>query len=143
MNLHGYIRTTKDIDIVPEPGEGNLSRLWAATRSIDARPAQFGDFEPNEMPAPFTREGLVEGGGNWVLYTTLGRLDLMPDVEDAAGELTYDELRKSAERVDLEEIGHPIWVASIDHLMAMKEHAGRDIDRIDLTAMRMAQGLEE
>jgi len=67
----------------------------------------------------------------------------MSHVEDAYGEIAYDELRESAERVDLEQVGYPIWIASIDRLTAMKEHAGRDIDRIDLTAMRMAPGLEE
>ncbi|HET7044664.1 MAG TPA: hypothetical protein VFI37_07430, partial [Gaiellaceae bacterium] len=91
---------------------------------------------------PFTREGLIEGGGNWVVYTTLGRIDLMPYVEDADGELTYEELRESAERVDLEEVGHPLYVASVEHLIAMKQHANRDLDRIDITALRMAHGLE-
>lgn len=143
VTLHGYQRATKEIDIVPAPGAENVSRLWDALRAIDARPAEFGDFRPEELPAPFSLQGLIEGGGNWVLYTSLGRLDLMRYVEDAYGEIVYDDLRKSAERVDLEEIGHPIWIASTDHLIAMKEHAGRDIDRIDITAMRMAQGLEE
>lgn len=139
--LHGYVRATKDVDIVPDPAEENMSRLWDALCAIDARPAEFRDFRPEEMPVPFTREGLL-GGGNWVLYTTLGRVDLMPNVTDAEGEITYDELRESAVRVDLEEIGHPVWVASTDQLIAMKEHAGRDIDRIDVTAIRMAQGRE-
>jgi hypothetical protein len=66
----------------------------------------------------------------------------MSYVETADGELLYAELRENAERVDLEEIGRPIWVASVDDLIAMKEHANRDIDRIDLTAMRMARGEE-
>lgn len=143
VTLHGYVRTTKGIDIVPDPADENMSHLWDALCAINARPAEVGDFKPEEMPVAFTREGLIEGGGNWVLYTTLGRLDLMPYIEDAYGEITYDELRESAERVDLEEVGYPVWIASTDHLIAMKEHAGRDIDRIDLTAMRMAQGLEE
>ena len=142
VTLHGYVRTTKAIDIVPNPAEEHLSRLWDALCAMNARPAAVGDFRAEEMPVALTREGPIESGGNWVLYTTLGRLDLMPYVEDAYGEITYDELREDAERVDLEEIGFPIWIASTDHLIAMKEHAGRDIDRIDLTAMRMAQGLE-
>lgn len=142
VTLHGYTRTTKDIDIVPDPAEDSMARLWEALCAIEARPAEIADFEPKEMPVPFSLQGLIEGGGNWVLYTTMGRLDLMPYVEDADGELTYDELREGAEEVLLDEVGYPIWVASREHLIAMKEHANRDIDRIDLTAMRMAQGLE-
>ena len=143
VSLQGFVRTTKDIDIVPEPTRENVSRLWDALTSVAARPAEIGDFRPSELPMPFTLEGLAEGGGNWLLYTTLGRLDLMPYVEDTEGELTYEELRESAERVDLAEVGHPIWVASVEHLIGMKEHANRDQDRIDITGLRMAHGLEE
>jgi len=143
VSLQGYVRTTKDIDIVPESTHENVSRLWDALTSVAARPAEIGDFKPSELPVAFTREGLIEGGGNWLLYTTLGRIDLMPYVEDTEGELTYEELRESAERVDLPQVGHPIWVASVEHLIGMKEHANRDQDRIDITALRMAHGLEE
>ena len=143
VSLQGFIRTTNDIDIVPEPTRENVSQLWDALTSVVARPAELADLEPSELPMAFTREGLIEGGGNWLLYTTLGRIDLMPYVEDTEGELTYEELRESAERVDLPQVGHPIWVASVEHLIGMKEHANRDQDRIDITALRMAHGLEE
>jgi hypothetical protein len=78
-----------------------------------------------------------------VLYTSLGRLDLMPYVEDTEGELTYAELRDAADRVDLPEVGSPVWVASVEHLIGMKQRANRDQDRIDITALRMARGLED
>jgi hypothetical protein len=143
VSLQGYTRTTKDIDIVPDPAPENVSRLWDALATVAARPAEVSDFRPEEMPMLFTRERLIAGGGNWTLYTTYGRLDLMPYVEDADGELTFAELRESAERVDLEEVGHPLWVASVEHLIGMKEHANRDQDRIDITALRMAHGLED
>ncbi|HUZ81980.1 MAG TPA: hypothetical protein VMU73_07015, partial [Gaiellaceae bacterium] len=140
--LQGFTRNTKDIDIVPRSGRENYTRLWNALSSLGARPAQAGDFNPNEMPVSFTLEGLIEGGGNWVLYTTLGRIDLMPYVEDTEGELPYEELRESAEEVTIAEVGSPIWVASVEHLIGMKEHAGRDQDQIDVTALRRAHGLE-
>ena len=142
VTLHGYIRATKDVDIVPDPDPANMSRLWDALSTLNARPAEFGDLERQEPPVPFTREGFSSGGGNWVIYTTLGRVDVMPYVESADGEMLYDDLRKNAVRVDMDEVGFPIWVASTADLIAMKEHANRDIDRIDLTALRMAQGEE-
>jgi hypothetical protein len=142
VTLHGYIRATKDVDIVPDSEPANMSRLWDALKTLNARPAEFGEFKPEELPVPFAREGFVSGGGNWVIYTTLGRVDVMPYVESADGEMTYDDLRESAVRVDLDEVGFPIWVASTADLIAMKEHANRDIDRIDITALRMAQGEE-
>jgi hypothetical protein len=138
--LHGYVRATKDIDIVPDPSRENLTRLWHLLAEIEARPAELLEFRPREMPVSFSLDGLVEGGGNWALYTSLGRLDVMQSVEGIDG---YHELRANAERVDEPSIGHPIWVASVDDLISMKEAAGRDIDRIDITALRMAHGLEE
>ena len=95
----------------------------------------------NHQPK-LTREGFITGGANWVVYTALGRVDVMPYAESADGEMSYGDLRENAVRVDLDEVGAPIWVASTAGLIAMKEHANRDIDRIDLTALRMAQGEE-
>lgn len=143
VGLQGFVRATKDVDAVPESTSDNLSLLWEALVALDARPAEIGDFKPDEMPVPFSRDGLIEGGGNWVLNTAFGRLDLMPYVEDTEGELPYEELRDDAVRVDLDEIGHPIWVASVEHLIGMKQRAGRDQDRVDITALRMAHGLED
>lgn len=142
VSLQGYVRTTKDIDVVPDPTLENLSRLWDALASIDARLAEVADCRAEELPLSFSREALIEGSGNWALYTSLGRIDLMTYVEDPDGELSYEELRASAERVDLDQAGHPIWVASVEHLIGMKQHADRDQDRIDITALRMAHGLE-
>jgi hypothetical protein len=142
VTLHGYIRATKDVDIVPDPEPANMAKLWDALSTLNARPAEFGEFKPQELPVPFTRDGFVSGGGNWSIYTTFGRVDVMPYVESADGEMSYDDLRANAVRVDLDEVGFPIWVASAADLIAMKEHADRDIDRIDLTALRMAQGEE-
>jgi hypothetical protein len=30
------------------------------------------------MPVEFSLEGLIEGGGNWVVHTRLGRIDWSP-----------------------------------------------------------------
>jgi hypothetical protein len=115
---------------VPAPDDANVSRLHAAARAIDATPTEFGAFA-------------AEGGGDRVLYTRLGRLDLMTYVEDEDGELTYDELVAAAEEVAPAEVGHVVRFASRDHLISMKEHAGRDEDLRDVSALRAAQGLED
>jgi len=126
VTLHGYVRATKDIDLVPEPSRENMARLWDA---LD--------------PLKLERGCVPASGGNSALDTKFGRIGIVRYVETADGEIPFGELRERAERVELEEIGTPIFVASGVDLIAMKEHANRDIDRIDLTALRMAQGLEE
>jgi hypothetical protein len=138
--FHGYQRATKDIDIVPEQSRANLVRLWETLTKLEARPGGFDEFRPEELPVPFSLEGLIEGGGNWVLYTRLGRLDVMQWV---TGVDSYEDLRAHAETITEPTIGYPILVAGLDDLIRMKEAAGRDQDRIDITALRMAHGLEE
>jgi hypothetical protein len=138
--FHGYERATKDVDIVPEPSPANLRRLWTALVDLEASMVEIGDFRPEEMPVTLSPEALVEGEGNWALRTRLGRLDVMQWVQ---GVDAYEDLRANAESVVEETIGHPIWIAGFDDLITMKEEAGRDQDRIDITALRMARGLEE
>lgn len=138
--LHGVERATKDVDIVPEQSRENLARLWEALEDLDAKPAEIGDFRPEEMPMPFSLDALAEGGGNWVLITRLGRLDVMQWV---SGVDTYEELRANAVVEVVPEVGGPVWFAGLDDLLAMKRAAGRPQDLLDITALRMAHGLEE
>jgi hypothetical protein len=49
---HGYVRATRDIDIVPGPNEENLGRLWNALLEMEAHPLSLGDFRPEKLPAP-------------------------------------------------------------------------------------------
>lgn len=142
VGMQGYVRATKDVDVVPASTPENLSRLWDAVSSIEARPADWDEFDPQELP-PFSREGLIENGGNWILYTKLGRLDVMPYVEDDDGELPYEDLRAAADSESYPEVGHRVWFASVTHLIAMKQHAGRDEDLRDVTALRRAHGLQD
>jgi hypothetical protein len=139
LGFHGAPRGTKDVDIVPDSTPANLARLWEALHALEARPSEHGDFRPEEMPVPFTPEGLLEGG-NWSLDTRRGRLDVMQWV---AGVESYDELRARAVKDEPPEIGRPIWIAGRDDLVTMKEEAGRPQDLIDIRALMIAEGLEE
>ncbi len=40
---HGYLRATKDVDIIPRPSRENLDRLAAALETLDAT-QDLGDF---------------------------------------------------------------------------------------------------
>jgi hypothetical protein len=140
LGFHGAERATKDVDIVPKPGRENLTRLWDATQELEAEPAGLADFRPEEMPVEWSLPGLLEGGGNWILYTRFGRLDVMQWVDPID---SYDDLREGAVEEFVEPIGSTVLVAGLDDLIAMKEYAGRDQDLIDLAALRMAHGLEE
>jgi hypothetical protein len=76
VGFHGYVRATKDLDVVPAPDQQNLERLAALLRSLNAELDGAGDFDAGELPDPLDPEVLGQGG-NWVLQTRLGRFDLM------------------------------------------------------------------
>ncbi|MGH3035495.1 MAG: DUF6036 family nucleotidyltransferase [Gaiellaceae bacterium] len=140
LGFHGAVRATKGVDVVPKPGEQNLTRLWEALAELDAEPQGLEDSRPEEMPVEWGLEGLVQGGGNWIVHTRFGRLDVMQWVEPFD---SYEELRTNAVEEYVDEIGASLLIAGLEDLIAMKEAAGRDQDRLDITALRMAHGLEE
>jgi hypothetical protein len=57
VNAHGVIRTSKDLDIVPDPDPGNLSRLAKLLAELDARHVGLGDFSPNIPIRPDATRG--------------------------------------------------------------------------------------
>jgi hypothetical protein len=128
---HGYVRATKDVDVVPSPEPENRRRLFEALSSIHAKPLELGDLRPEELLVPFTADGL-DGGGNWALSTSRGRIDVMqwvPGIE------TYDQLRAGALEVDVSGAGR-VMFAGYDELVSMKRAAGRPDDRRDLERLR-------
>jgi hypothetical protein len=134
---HGYVRATRDIDIVPGPNEENLGRLWNALVEMEARPLSLGDLRPEELPAPFTREGLFELG-NWDLATKYGRIDILQYI---VGKLEtradYELLAQAADEAHFD-FGTVLF-ASFEDLIDFKNLAGRDQDLTDIRALREAR----
>src|ERR1019366_3039741 len=97
LSAHGVVRGTKDIDIVPDPGPEHLKRLATALRALTAEVMLADDFDPTELGLAPDEAGL-RLGGNWVLRTRWGRLDVMQDVPGAK---TYTALRAGAVRRDV------------------------------------------
>jgi hypothetical protein len=125
--FHGYVRATKDLDIVPSPDPGNLRRLYAAVSALGGEPGEIGDFRPEEMPVQWGPDALDQGG-NWVLLTSAGRMDILQWVEPIE---SWDELRKRAVDAELRGVGRVLF-ASYEDLVAMKRQANRPQDRLDL-----------
>jgi hypothetical protein len=71
---------------------------------------------------------------NFVLNTDYGRLDILQLV---APELEYPELQAAA--VEDFVFGHRVHFCGYDHLVAMKEAAGRPKDLLDLRRLREAR----
>jgi hypothetical protein len=134
LAAHGIVRATKDIDIVPSPEPANLARLAETLRTIDAEPLLADDFDPAEIGIALDEAGLALGG-NWVLRTRFGRLDVMQDV---AGVRNYGDLRSRAVIDELPGVGQ-LAFAGIDDLVAMKAAADRPQDRLDIADLERAR----
>ncbi len=129
VGAHGYPRATKDLDIVPDPDPENLKRLATMLSELDASVLGMEEFAEEEVVQP-DAAGL-EMGGNFVLVTSRGRLDIMQLV---GPDLEYADLNSAA--VEDEVFGHRVRFCGFDHLVAMKEAAGRPEDEIDLKRLR-------
>jgi len=129
---HGHPRATKDIDICPEPSDANLGRLAAASVELEAEPIGLDDLE-GEFDVEPDFDGL-KSGGNWVLNTKHGRLDVMQHLkglgEDRGG---WEELRPHAVKRNF--LGHEVLFCSYEDLVKMKTAAGRDQDLVDLRTL--------
>ena len=68
---HGYVRATKDVDIVPAPERANLERLLAALRALDARP-DIGVSVPRNCPSRSTSRAWRTAGTGCSIRATAG-----------------------------------------------------------------------
>ncbi len=134
LSAHGVVRATKDIDIVPAPARNNLKRLARALDALNAEVMLADDFDPSELGIDLDEDGLALGG-NWVLGTDLGRLDVMQDV---AGAKSYQALRDASVEREVPGAG-PFRFAGFDDLIAMKVAAGRPQDELDVTSLLRAR----
>lgn len=133
VGYHGHVRATKDVDVVPAPDPENLKRLARVLQEIEAQVEGAGDFGKGELPDPLDPSAL-ELGGNWVLSTRLGRLDVMQWIGDAP---LWSQLLPGAIEDRIANL--PLKIVGFEDLVKLKELAGRPEDLIDLQRLREAR----
>ena len=130
VNAHGFIRVSKDLDIVPDPSRENLEKLAGALIELNARNAEGDDLAEDEFPLDPTSVDDLSQGGNFRLATDLGELDVMQWVAGLDSENPYAELIGQA--IEGQPDGVQVWICGLAHLRAMKRAAGRPRDLDDL-----------
>lgn len=127
--LHGSPLATQDADVCPARDPGNLARLAAALRDLDAR------LETPDRPegVAFPYDGKFLGEVEvWNFVTRFGHLDLSFRPSGTRG---YEDLRREAVTLDVGG-GLEVPVASLLDIIRSKEAAGRQRDRQALPTLR-------
>jgi predicted nucleotidyltransferase len=126
VQVHGYLRSTNDLDVVVRPDTLNLSRLSEALAELEAEPrgrATISLTDPNQL----RRAPLVP------IMTRGGPLDVVNLEHLAGAPASYDALREAALVVELP--GAEVAVAGLSDLIRMKRAAGRQHDLADIEAL--------
>jgi hypothetical protein len=127
----GHIRTTRDLDLVPEPSANNLDRLAGVLNELDGK-----------VETPDGRLGsgaiatFLAAGDRALVATALGPVDVLQGLPQVP---RYADLDRDAVTVDLGDLR--IRVCSLDALLAMKRAANRPSDVADVDALEIANRL--
>jgi len=127
-NLHGYQRSTEDIDMWIEDSLENRRKIRKAFKECD-----MGDFEPLER-MPF-----VPGWTYFYLNNGL-RLDIMVTMKGLE-ELTFDECYQMAYKADIYDVQVPF--LHINHLLANKKAVKRLKDQLDVSELEKIKALRQ
>ena len=126
VQAHGYIRWTKDLDVIVRPSTLNFTRLSEALQDSTPSFEVYGTLKLAD-PHELQRVPLIP------VMTTAGPLDVV-NVEHVAGApRSYDGLRQAALVIAL--FGSEVAVAGLSDLIRMKRAAGREHDLADIEAI--------
>ncbi len=125
---HGSAYPSFDVDIAYASDRANLERLAEALTELGASLRGA----PPDVPFLLDAE-TVEHGSHFTFRTPFGALDIVSDPDGAP---SYAKLRAAAGQ-PREIEGFAVRVASLDHLIAMKEAAGRPKDTLMATEYRL------
>ncbi len=124
VQVHGHVRMTNDVDLIPAPTPDNLGRLANALTELDARVLNSGN-EHLKIDARMLPRATL-----WQLSTRHGDIDVL---HDAPGAAPFPQLRQRALVIVSGE--HPIPIAGRDDLIRMKRASGRPTDLADIAAL--------
>jgi predicted nucleotidyltransferase len=129
VNAWGYLRATRDVDVVPEPSKENLARLDALLAGLGGKVDVGGRLLDSEAISTF-----LKTGDRTLVVTDLGRVDVLQGLPQVP---TFEAL--DAEASDVQIGGLTVRVCSLEHLLAMKRASERPRDRDDVEALEAAQ----
>lgn len=130
VGVHGVVRATRDLDIVPDPEPGNLARLAGLLVRLEGR--QIG-VDTEHLPHQPTDPAGLQAGGSFQVATVHGQLDILQQSATIPAHATL-----AADAVEIEWQGLTVKVCSLERLRDMKRRAGRPLDLLDLEQLDAA-----
>jgi uncharacterized nucleotidyltransferase DUF6036 len=124
VQVHGHVRMTNDVDLIPSPAPRNLQRLADALNELGAQVLNPGS-EGLKIDAHMLPRATL-----WQIGTPHGDIDVL---HEAPGAAPFPQLRDRALVVALGD--RSIAIASRDDLIAMKRATARPIDLADVAAL--------
>jgi predicted nucleotidyltransferase len=129
VNAWGYLRATRDVDLVPDPSPENLERLDTLLVGLGGKVEVGG-----RLLEPSAIRTFLRTGDRTLVLTDLGRVDILQGLPQVPSFASLDE---NASEVDID--GLVVKVCSLDDLLTMKRTSDRVRDREDLEALEAAQ----
>lgn len=131
VQLHGFVRSTIDLDIVLAMDDENLSKFIDVAKQFGLAPIIPVSIESLKNAAQIDQWHREKG----MFAFALREPQVGGSVIDVLvrPEVTFDTLKKDAVIAQL--FGRAVMVASIDNLIVMKRAANRPKDRLDIDAL--------
>ena len=130
VNAWGYLRSTRDIDMVPAPDRENLERLADLLASVGGRvETPQGRLESSAIST------FLRAGDRTLVSTDLGPVDVLQGHPQVP---RYADLEHGAQEVEIG--GASVLVCSLEALLEMKRGSDRLRDRDDVEALEAAHG---
>lgn len=134
VSAHGYVRFTKDVDLVLQLLPANILRAFAALAPLGYKPII--PVTPEQFADPATRESWVRDKNMMVLQLWSDTHRETPIDLFAAEPFNFDD---EYEHALIKPLYGQIAVrfVSVRTLLVMKQNAGRDQDKIDVEQLRL------
>ena len=131
VQLHGYMRSTFDIDLVLAMNDENLVRFIEVAKHFGLIPSIPVPIESLRNASQIEQWHREKGMLAFALrepQTGGGVVDVL-----VRPVVSFEQLHKNAVVGEL--FSQHVMIASIDDLLTMKRHANRDKDRLDIAAL--------
>lgn len=132
VNLHGVPRMTYDIDLVLDLRNENLSKFLAKVKSWGFKPkvpVDIMDFADAGKRADWIENKNMKAFNLVNQEWAISEIDILIDTP-----VSFDEAFKSAAKYEVADVVIP--TIAIEHLIYMKERAGREQDKADVLYLK-------